>query len=107
MYAEDTYMLQVRALKPLPPSGVHYLQVVMRCDGGTKGSSLGGCVKKRKTSTNVQILAQKLSTKVQILTGVAALLWSSGAAVTTSASSTAMSRTGMAVGMRSMLVAHA
>jgi hypothetical protein len=41
-------MLQVRALKPLPPSGVHYLQVVMRRDGGTKGSSLGGCVKKEK-----------------------------------------------------------
>jgi hypothetical protein len=53
-------MPQVRALKPLPPSGVHYLQVVMRGDGGTKGSSLGGCVKKRKASTNVQILTQKL-----------------------------------------------
>jgi len=38
----DSLMGSARALKPLPSSGVHYFEVIMRIDGGTWGSSLGG-----------------------------------------------------------------
>ena len=39
---KDRYMGSARTLLPLPQSGVHYFEVVIRADGGSLGSSLGG-----------------------------------------------------------------
>ena len=39
---KDALMGSVRTLKPLPSSGVHYFEIVLRCDGVARGGSLGG-----------------------------------------------------------------